>query len=79
MKYDCGKPEGWIKKMAWAEGEAKWPCAYDIVRNFTMDSDEVGQLVYQVDVEGQSVEDVAMQWAKDNEAKWRGWAACAEK
>ena len=32
--YDCGKPEGWIKKMAWAGGEAIWPCAYDIVRNF---------------------------------------------
>ena len=79
MKYDCGKPEGWIKKMAWAEGADKWPCAYDIVRNFTLDGDEVGQLVYAVDVEGKSVEEVAMQWAKDNEAKWRGWAACAEK
>jgi glycine betaine/proline transport system substrate-binding protein len=75
--YDCGKPEGWIKKMAWAEGEAKWPCAYEIVRNFTMDGNEVGQLVYKVDVEGQSVEDVAMEWATGNEAKWRAWAACA--
>jgi glycine betaine/proline transport system substrate-binding protein len=75
--YDCGKPEGWIKKMAWAGGEAKWPCAYEIVRNFTMDGDEVGQLVYEVDVEGQAVEDVAMEWARANEAEWRGWAACA--
>jgi glycine betaine/proline transport system substrate-binding protein len=75
--YDCGKPEGWIKKMAWAEGEAKWPCAYEIVRNFTMDGDEVGNLVYKVDVEGAAVEDVAMEWAQANEAEWRGWAACA--
>ncbi len=75
--HDCGKPEGWIKKMAWAEGEKVWPCAYDIVRNFTMDSDEVGALVYKVDVEGKSVEDVAMEWATQNEAKWRGWATCA--
>jgi glycine betaine/proline transport system substrate-binding protein len=79
MKYDCGKPEGWIKKMAWADGENVWPCAYDIVRNFTMDGDELGQLVYDVDVQGLSVEDVAMEWAKNNEAKWRGWAACAEQ
>lgn len=76
-KYDCGKPEGWIKKMAWAGGEEIWPCAYDIVRNFTMDSDEVGALVYEVDVEGRSVEDVAMEWATENEAEWRGWASCA--
>lgn len=77
--YDCGKPEGWIKKMAWAEGEKIWPCAYDIVRNFTLDGEEVGKLVYEVDVNGRTVEDVAMEWAKDNEAKWRSWASCTAK
>lgn len=77
--YDCSKPEGWIKKMAWAGGEKIWPCAYDITRKFTMDGKELGQLVYEVDVNGRSVEDVAMEWAKKNEATWRSWAACAEK
>jgi glycine betaine/proline transport system substrate-binding protein len=77
MAYDCGKPEGWIKKMAWAGGEEVWPCAYDIVRNFTMNSDEVGALVYEVDVEGRAVEEVAMEWATENEPKWREWASCA--
>lgn len=77
--YDCGKPEGWIKKMAWAEGEKVWPCAYDIVRNFKIDGKELGQLVYEVDVKGRSVEDVAMEWAKNNESTWRSWASCAEK
>lgn len=75
--FDCGKPQGWIKKMAWAEGEKIWPCAYDITRKFTMDGDEVGKLVYEVDVNGRTVEDVAMEWAKANEAKWREWATCA--
>ncbi|MCB1444372.1 MAG: ABC transporter substrate-binding protein [Rhizobiaceae bacterium] len=79
MAYDCGKPEGWIKKMAWAGGEKVWPCAYDIVRKFTIDGKELGDLVYQVDVKGRPVKDVAMEWAKTNEATWRGWAACAEK
>lgn len=77
--YDCGKPEGWIKKMGWAGGEKVWPCAYDIVRNFTINNETVSDLVYQVDVEGKSVEDVAMQWAKDNESTWRQWAQCAAK
>lgn len=75
--YDCGKPEGWIKKMAWADGEKKWPCAYDIVRKFTMDGKELGDLVHEVDVKGRTVNEVAMEWAKANEAKWRSWAACA--
>jgi glycine betaine/proline transport system substrate-binding protein len=77
--HDCGKPEGWIKKMAWADGEKKWPCAYDIVRKFTMDGKELGDLVHEVDVKGRPVNEVAMEWAKNNEAKWRSWAACAEK
>ncbi|RUM02093.1 ABC transporter substrate-binding protein [Rhizobium chutanense] len=77
--YDCSKPEGWIKKMAWAGGEKIWPCAYDITRKFTIDGKELGQLVYEVDVNGRTVEDVAMEWAKKNETTWRSWAACAEK
>lgn len=75
--YDCGKPEGWIKKMAWAGGEEIWPCAYDIVRNFTMTGPEVGALVYEVDVEGRSVEEVAMEWAQLNQERWTEWASCA--
>lgn len=75
--YDCGKPEGWIKKMGWAGGETIWPCAYEIVRNFKIDNATVSDLVYQVDVQGESVEDVAMKWATTNEDIWRGWASCA--
>ena len=77
MRYDCGKPEGWIKKMGWAEGESIWPCAYEIVRNFEMDNATLGSLVHEIDVEGSSVEDVAMAWATENEAVWREWASCA--
>ncbi|WFU11762.1 ABC transporter substrate-binding protein (plasmid) [Rhizobium sp. CB3090] len=76
--YDCGKPEGWIKKMGWAEGEKKWPCAYQIVRNFTMDNDTISKLVQEVDVNGRSIEDVSTEWLKANEPTWRKWAACAQ-
>lgn len=76
--HDCGKPEGWIKKMGWAGGDEKWPCAYEIVRNFELTGKEVGTLVYKVDVEGESVEDVAMEWVTENEDRWRAWAVCAE-
>ena len=76
--YDCGKPEGWIKKMAWAGGAEKWPCAYEITRNFVMDGDDVGNLVYKTDVEGMSIDDAAMEWAKANEKTWKAWATCAQ-
>jgi glycine betaine/proline transport system substrate-binding protein len=74
--YDCGKPEGWIKKMAWAEGEKKWPCAYQVVRNFVIDNKTVGELVAKTDLDGKSVADVATEWKNANEATWKAWAAC---
>jgi glycine betaine/proline transport system substrate-binding protein len=75
--HDCGKPEGWIKKMGWAEGEKKWPCAYEIVRNFKMDNATVQPLIGAVDLDGKTVTEVAQGWVDANEAAWKPWAACA--
>jgi glycine betaine/proline transport system substrate-binding protein len=76
--YDCGKPEGWIKKMAWAEGEKKWPCAYDVVRKYNMTGEELGTLAGYVDVDGKKPEEVAKDWLKNNEATWKPWAVCGK-
>jgi glycine betaine/proline transport system substrate-binding protein len=74
--HDCGKPEGWIKKMAWAEGEKKWPCAYQVVRNYVMDAKTLGTLAGETDLNGKSVTEVAKAWVDANEATWKPWAAC---
>lgn len=71
--YDCGKPFGWIKKVAWAGGEAKWPGAYKAIRNYKMDNKTMGELVAKVDLEGRSVDDVVAEWLAANEAVWRPW------
>ncbi|MEM1045286.1 MAG: ABC transporter substrate-binding protein [Pseudomonadota bacterium] len=75
---DCAKPEGWIKKMGWAGGEAKWPCAYDMVRNYKMDNATLSALLAKVDLEGQDMQAVAVEWLKANEATWKPWTACAQ-
>jgi glycine betaine/proline transport system substrate-binding protein len=77
MAYDCGKPYGWIKKVGWKDGESKWPCAYEAVRNFRIENEEMGALIIAVDLEGNSVDDVVENWIKTNESTWRGWGACA--
>ncbi len=77
--YDCGKPEGWIKKMAWASGEKKWPCAYQVVRSYDLDSKSIGTMVGQADLDGKKVEDVAKSWLDANESTWKKWAACGAK
>ncbi len=75
--YDCGKPYGWIKKMAWAGGEEKWPCAYEIVRNYQMDNDTMAALLVEVDLNGRSSTEVATEWLMANDATWKEWASCA--
>ena len=77
MAYDCGKPFGWIKKVGWKEGEAKWACAYEAVRAFRIDNDTMGALITEVDLEGKKLADVVDAWLAANEATWKPWTACS--
>ncbi len=77
MKYDCGKPHGWIKKVGWKAGEKKWPCAYEAIRKFRIDNQSMGEMIGLVDLEGKSVDEVVENWINANESTWKKWAACA--
>ena len=74
--YDCGKPYGWIKKMAWAGGEQVWPCAYEIVRNYEMTNEIIAALLVEVDLNGRSATEVATEWLQNNRGTWEKWASC---
>ena len=73
MAYDCGKPRGWIKKVGWKGGEAKWPGAYQAIRNFKIDNATMGELIIKIDLDGQKLEKVVAQWLKENESTWKKW------
>ena len=77
LAYDCGKPHGWIKKVGWKGGDAKWPCAYDAIRHFKIDNETMGGLIVQVDLEGREVNDVVQEWLDANKDAWKPWTACA--
>lgn len=76
MAYDCGKPRGWIKKVGWKGGEEKWPCAYSAIRKFTIDNQAMGTMVGEVDLDGNSVEDVVEAWLEANKDTWSSWTQC---
>lgn len=71
--YDCGRPTGYMWKTAWADGEKKWPKAYEVWREMQFDAKTMGELVHTSDVEGVPTEQVAEQWIAKNEAVWSQW------
>ncbi len=71
--YDCGKPHGDIWKAGWAGLKDKWPGAYKAIKAFTIDNDEMGQMITEVDLNGKSVQDVSDAWIAANEARWSAW------
>ena len=73
MKYDCGKPFGWIKKVGWKGGEDKWPGAYKAIRKFHIENDEMGQLIVEVDLNSRDVDEVVAEWIGKNESRWKAW------
>jgi glycine betaine/proline transport system substrate-binding protein len=73
--HDCGKPFGPIWKAGWVGIEDKWPHAYNVIKAFHIENDEMGQMVQKVDLEGGSVDDVVAEWMAANEDRWQKWIA----
>lgn len=71
--HDCGKPRGPIWKVAWAGLADKWPSARTAIEGFSIDNDEMGDMIAKVDFEGGSVEAVVAEWMDANEARWSEW------
>ena len=74
---DCGKPYGWVKKMAWAGGEKIWPCAYEMIRKYNMDNPTISKMLVEIDLNGRSDKEVATEWLKNNKDIWKPWTTCA--
>lgn len=51
----------------------KWPGAYEAIKAFTIDNDEMGQMITEVDLNGKTVEEVTDAWIAANEGRWKPW------
>lgn len=71
--YDCGKPFGEIWKVGWSGVKDKWPSAYKAIKAFTIDNDEMGKMITEVDLNGKKVEEVVAAWMAANEPRWSSW------
>jgi glycine betaine/proline transport system substrate-binding protein len=72
--YDCGKPFGEIWKVGWSGVKDKWPGAYKAIKAFSIDNDEMGKMITEVDLERQ--ERLGRRRRVDDgqrDAKWSEW------
>jgi glycine betaine/proline transport system substrate-binding protein len=72
-KIACAYPEDTLQKLASAKLQAKDAKVFDFVSKFTMTNDDQLALLPSVEIDGKPAADVAAQWVKDNEAKWKAW------
>ena len=72
-KYDCGKPRGPIWKVAWSGVKDKWPRARKAIQAFTINNEEMGAMITEVDLNGKKLEDVVADWVNKNEGRWSDW------
>lgn len=75
MTHDCGKPFGEIWKVGWVGLKDKWPGAHKAIGAFTIDNDEMGQMITEVDLNGKAIDAVVADWMAANEARWSTWIA----
>jgi glycine betaine/proline transport system substrate-binding protein len=75
MTHDCGKPRGPIWKVGWSGVKDKWPAAYAAIKAFTIDNDEMGEMIAKVDLEGGTVDAVVAEWMDANKERWAAWIA----
>jgi glycine betaine/proline transport system substrate-binding protein len=59
--------------VGWAGLKDKWPGAYKALEAFTIDNNDMGQMITKVDLDGKKVEEVVAEWMAANEARWSGW------
>jgi len=73
MAYDCGKPRGPIWKVAWSGVKDQWPGAHEAIQAFTLNNDEMSQMIVEVDLDGKKLDDVVAAWMEANQDRWKAW------
>lgn len=76
---DCDFSPTRIFKASWSGMEDKWPAAFEILSNYTMDVAAQQPMMGAIDVDGGKVEEVVAAWMAENEGTWRPVVDAATK
>ena len=75
--HDCGWPSGWVRKLAWAGTQQKWPAAYRLLADYKISNEIQQKLLLTIDVDGLSEEQAIEAWMTENQTLWQSWIDAA--
>ena len=79
MTGDCDFIPTRVFKAAWPGLKDKWPAAYEIIKNFTLTTEQQQPLMGAVDVDGKPTEAVTAEWLSANTDTWKPIVDAATK
>ena len=72
--WDCGNPRnGWLKKVASLTFSERWPCAFDILKNFNFSNQMIAEVASWVDVDKLTYREATTLWLSKYRDKWLSW------
>jgi glycine betaine/proline transport system substrate-binding protein len=67
-----------VDKIVWSGFAKKWPAAYELLKQLTVDATEQQQMMLAVDKKGQDLDKVTKDWIDSHEALWKPWIDAAK-
>lgn len=68
----CIRPPD-VDKIVWSGFGAKWPAAYEFLKELKVDADAQQKMMLAIDKEGKNIDVVVKEWIDANEATWKPW------
>jgi glycine betaine/proline transport system substrate-binding protein len=76
--HDCGWPAGWVRKLAWAGAEDKWPTAFKLLGEYQINNAIQQELLLEIDVNNVPAEEAIEAWMDENPDIWQSWITAAQ-
>ncbi len=70
---DCAFEQAAVDKGAWSGMATKWPAAYKVLEQFSLDGKEQSAMVVEIDQQGRDMDAVVGEWMNTHEAVWKPW------
>jgi len=74
---DCGFAQASIGKIVWKGFKDKWPGAYKLVEQMTIDNNSQNLMMLEIDNKKRKIDEVVAEWIEQNESTWKPWVVAA--